>query len=191
MNETPNLRVVPASDLDAPWARRYLYPAAFVAALLVSHCQAQADTMGVHLYSPHFGVDRDAPEHLQPRDVTPGLYWRGDSGLTLGVVRNSHNRWAGYAGYTLERGRWAITLGAISGYRYETHTGPAACGLKQRHDPHVDPNTCWWTVGHTNAVLRPLIAPSVAFPEAKPYIGATPRIALLGKAVSFSIEWGL
>lgn len=189
MNEHP--KRLRREDFEWRWERRLVWPLGVAVGLLSGYCTARADTIGVHLYSPHFDVDREAPEHLQPRDVTPGLYWRSDSGLTLGVVRNSHSRWAGYAGYTLERGRWGLTLGAISGYQYETHTGPAACGKKYRHDPHVDPNTCWWTVGSTNAVLRPLIAPSVSFPEAKPYIGAVPRIALLGKAVSFSVEWGL
>jgi len=183
--------VVPASDLDARWARRYLYPLAFVASLAVSHCAAQAQTMGLHLYSPHFAVDRDAPEHLQPRDVTPGLYWRGESGLTLGVVRNSHARWAGYAGYTWETEgrRWAALVGAISSYQYRKYTGPSACGKKQRANAEVDPESCWWVVGNTSAYLRPLVALSVAVPEAAPILGgATPRISWIGKALHLSVE---
>ncbi len=187
MNKVTPPRVVPASDLDAWWARRFLYPAAFVAVLVVSHCQAQAGTMGVHLYSPHFTDESDTPERLRMRDFTPGLYWRGDSGLTLGVVRNSFTRTSVYAAYTLERGRWSLTAGAITGYRYREVSGVDLCrkhGSKQS-------NPCTYVSGKTNAYLRPLLAPSVAFPEAQPYIGATPRVALLGKALSFSVEWSL
>lgn len=188
MQDHPKL--VKTEDLGFRWERA-MYPLALAIGIASGSCDARADTVGAHLYSLHFNVDRDAPESLQPRDVTPGLYWRGDSGLTAGVVRNSYSRPSVYAGYTLERGRFSLTLAAISGYRYKTYTGPAACGKQSRHKQNVDPNTCWWTVGHTSAVLRPLIAPSVSFPEAKPYIGATPRVALLGKAISFSVEWEL
>lgn len=178
-------------DFEFRWERRLVWPLGVAIGLLSGWCTARADTVGAHLYSPHFDVDRDAPEHLQPRDFTPGVYWRSGSGWTAGVVRNSYSRWSVYGGKTFETadGRFALTVGAVTGYRYETQTGPSACGRKQKHDKHVDPNTCWWTVGSTNAVLRVLVAPSVAFPEAKPYIGAVPRVALLGKAVAITLEW--
>lgn len=174
-------------DFEWPWARRLVWPVGLAVGLLSAYCQARADTIGFHLYTPHFAEDKDVPERLRNSDVTPGLYWRGDSGLTLGVVRNSLRRPAVYAAYTVQSDdkRWALSLGAITGYRYRTESGPDLCP-----SPHgrkrID--SCTYDHGKTRAHLRPLIAPSWAWIEAEPYIGATPRVALLGKAISFSIE---
>lgn len=189
-HQSGRVAVVPSSDLDYRWMRRILYPAVFLAAIGLSHCEAQAQTMGLHLYSVHFDRDEEMPDSLAVRDFTPGVYGRLDSGLTFGAVRNSLGRASFYVAQTWETDnkRWAITLGAISGYQYRMVTGPQACVKKQHHN---NPAGCWYQYGETNAILRPLIAPSVTFPEAEPYIGAVPRIALLGKAVSFSVEWGL
>lgn len=180
------------SDFEFSWELRLAWPAALAVGLLTGYCDAHADTIGLHIYTPHFDRDDNLPSSLRMRNFTPGVYWRGESGATLGVVRNSLARPAVYAAYTWETadGRFALTAGAITGYEYRTVAGPKACGRK-RH--YADPSECRWRYGNTNAVLRPLIAPSVSFPEAKPYIGATPRVALLGKAVSFAIEldWSL
>lgn len=166
---------------------RLLYPLTLAVALVGASQSVKADTVGLHLYSPHFDAEKDVPAHLRSSDFTPGVYWRGDSGLTVGLVRNSLKRWAVYGGHTFETddGRWALTLGAITSYKYRRHYGQAVC-RKGYHHTKADP--CWFDHGTTNAHLRVLIAPSFAWHEAKPYIGATPRIALLGKAVSFSLE---
>lgn len=188
---TDHPRRLKRADFEFRWERRLVWPLGVALGLASGWCTARADTVGAHLYSAHFAVDRDAPEHLQPRDVTPGLYWRGESGLTLGVVRNSHARWAGYAGYTWETEdrRWAALVGAISSYQYRKYTGPSACGKKQRANAEVDPESCWWVVGNTSAYLRPLVALSVAVPEAAPILGgATPRISWIGKALHLSVE---
>ena len=72
-----------------------------------------ADTIvaqGLHLGSHHF----------QARDfnnVTPGAYVRWGSGLTLGHYFNSERRPSLYAGQTFEHGPFAVTVGAITGYR--------------------------------------------------------------------------
>ncbi len=191
MPDTP--KRLTRGDFEFRWERRIVWPVALMAGILLSECApepAHAGTIGVHAYSAHFWRDDDAPDIAQPSDFTPGLYWRGDSGITLGVVRNSFRRPSFYAAYTFEHGRWGLTVGGITGYEYRHEVGPKACGRKEiAHN--VVPASCGWDVGATHSKVRPLIAPSVAFPEAVPYIGAVPRIALLGKALSLSLEWGL
>lgn len=186
MADTEHPRKLKREDFSFRWERA-AYPVALAIGIMSAYCDARASTIGVHLYSPHFNDESNEPERLRMRDFTPGLYWRGESGLTLGIARNSFTRTSVYAAYTLERGRWALTAGAITGYRYREVSGVDLCpkhGSKQS-------NPCTLVHGKTNAYLRPLLAPSVAFPEARPYIGATPRVALLGKALSFSVEWSL
>lgn len=146
--------------------------------------------IGAHIHTFHFGEDRGLPAVQQPRDSTPGLSLRTESGLTLGIVRNSFGRTAGYVARTWETSdkRFALTVGAISGYRYRTLYSLDACpkhGSKQS-------TPCPYVQGKTNAHLRPLVAPSIAFPEARPYLlGATPRLALLGKGLHVSVEWSV
>ena len=65
-------------------------------------------TVGAHALSIH-GSSRY-------ETLTPGLYVRTESGLTAGVLRNSHGRPGAYAGQTWERNGWALTVGAIAGY---------------------------------------------------------------------------
>lgn len=85
-----------------------------VAAAAVATCTAMhADairTVGVHIGS-HHAPARDY------QNFNPGAYVRFNSGLTVGGYHNSERRTSLYAGYTLERGPFAVTLGAITGYR--------------------------------------------------------------------------
>lgn len=143
-----------------------------------------AVVIGAHLYTPHFGGDGDTPESLRVRDNTPGLYIRTESGLTAGVVRNSLSRTSFYAGqtWTTDNGRWSLTIGAMTGYQYHNVYGQHAC--RTGYTSTAD-NPCMYRYGKTNAVLRPLIAPSVALPT---IVGLTPRVSLLGKGVHFSLE---
>jgi hypothetical protein len=91
----------------------------FVAVLAASCVSpAQAQTIGLHIGSWH-----DARGF---NDSNPGLYYQAESGLTLGVLRNSEARNSAYAGYTAQwpvGGRQAdvsVTAGVIAGYRVGT-----------------------------------------------------------------------
>lgn len=146
--------------------------------------------IGAHLHTFHFGREDTHPA-LPLRDSTPGLYVRTEHGWTAGIVpRNSYGFASVYLAQTIETadGRFALTLGAITGYQIRKVYRDDVCRPGYVSTPS-DP--CWTKHGKTNAVLRPLIAPSIAFPEARPYLlGGTPRVVVLGKGVNLSIEWG-
>lgn len=76
-------------------------------AALLPH-PADATTVGIHAVSLHGSRAYET--------VTPGLYVRTDSGVTLGVLRNSHGRMGTYVAQTWERRGWALTVGGITGY---------------------------------------------------------------------------
>jgi hypothetical protein len=83
-----------------------------LAALLgLAALTAQADTVGLHVASHHMSSGRY-------NNYNPGLYWRADSGLTVGGYRNSHGWNSYYAGWTFEDRSRAVglTVGAVSGY---------------------------------------------------------------------------
>lgn len=144
---------------------------------------AAALVIGAHIYTVHFGRD-DAPVGYRNQDTTPGLYLRTESGLTAGIARNSLGRASVYLGQTwsTDDGRWSLTVGAITGYQYQTIRGQHVC----RHGyTHTAAAPCEFKHGKTNAVLRPLVAPSFALPAIG---GITPRIVLLGKGVNLSLE---
>lgn len=77
---------------------------------------AAALTLGVHLATAHFG---GAPNSPHVENVTPGIYLRTPSGLTAGVYSNSEGGTSAYLGQTYETDsrRFAITVGAVVGYR--------------------------------------------------------------------------
>lgn len=108
-------------------------------------------TIGLHLLTAHAVPGYEA--------VTPGVYARHESGLTFGAYRNSIGRRSAYAGWTFESGRFALTVGAVSGYgrrcrvdRFE-HAGGIA--------------TVPRCSGHTGGKLGPLLAPSVRIGDAR------------------------
>ena len=142
--------------------------------------------LGAHLHTIHIGREK-APAGLRNSDSTPGLYVRSDSGLTAGIARNSLRRTSVYVAqtWTTSDGRWSLTVGAITGYQYRTVRGQHACGEGQTHFPAAP---CEFKHGKTNAVLRPLIAPSIALPAIG---GISPRVVLLGKGVNVSLEMPL
>jgi hypothetical protein len=82
-----------------------------IALVVPASARADFDLVGAHLASAHVRGGYEA--------ATVGLYARGDDGLTVGALRNSERRLSFYAGRTWQTsdGRWAITVGAISGYR--------------------------------------------------------------------------
>ncbi|MDT8998343.1 hypothetical protein RQP53_03525 [Paucibacter sp. APW11] len=65
--------------------------------------------IGIQLLSLHAGGG-------DLRTLTPGAYVQLESGATAGVYLNSHGRRSVFAGWTLEQGRWALTVGGVSGY---------------------------------------------------------------------------
>lgn len=76
---------------------------------------ANAATIGAHL-----GTYHDTGKWC---NFNPGLYFKTDSGLTVGGYRNSECRKSFYAGYTVEYGkdvRVAVTTGVITGYKIGT-----------------------------------------------------------------------
>lgn len=82
--------------------------AVLAAAALACAC-ASADTVGLHLGSYHPG----RPD-LNP--INPGAYVRTDKGWTAGAYVNSIKRISAYAGRTFSKGRFSVTVGAITGY---------------------------------------------------------------------------
>jgi hypothetical protein len=65
---------------------------------------------GAHLVSFH-----KPGSHMET--VTPGAYvLHIPTGATLGAYRNSEGKLSAYAGVTLERGPWQLTVGAVTGY---------------------------------------------------------------------------
>lgn len=144
--------------------------------------------IGAHLHTVHVDSDKDLPVALRTTDHTPGLYLRTENGWTAGIARNSLGRASVYLAQTIETadGRFALTVGAITSYQYRNVYGQQAC---RKGYQSVPGNECVWRHGATNAVLRPLVAPSWAIHEAAPYLGgAVPRLVLLGKGLNISIE---
>lgn len=84
--------------------------AGFVAALILSCCSSEAQTIGVSTYTHHFGGNFE--------DTTPGVYLRHGN-WTVGTVQNSIRRQSFYGGYVWETGdrRFSLIVGAITGYR--------------------------------------------------------------------------
>ena len=70
--------------------------------------------IGIHLATGHFG----APANLDLQSVTPGVYLRSESGLTVGAFRNSVGRNSAYAAWTWSTRDevWSITVGGATGY---------------------------------------------------------------------------
>ena len=71
--------------------------------------------IGLHLATAHF----DAAPRSDLRGFNLGIYARAPGGFTVGAYSNSHARLSVYGGWTFETAdrRFAITAGAVSGYR--------------------------------------------------------------------------
>lgn len=67
-------------------------------------------TVGLHLASVH------VPAADWQNNANVGIYAKTAGGITAGIYRNTQHRTSVYAGYTLEHGPFALTLGAITGY---------------------------------------------------------------------------
>lgn len=187
MTHDEHPRKLKRADFEFRWERA-AYPVALAIGIMSAYCEARASTVGLHLHTFHLGGDGDLPPALRNTDHTPGLYVRSESGLTAGIARNSFRRTSVYLAqtWTTDDERFSVSVGAITGYRYKTVTGQRACPEGRTHAVNY---YCEWNYGKTSAHLRPLLAPSWAWIEARPYLGgATPRVVLLGKGVNVSIE---
>lgn len=79
---------------------------------------ALADTVGVHTVSAH---DRSRPDGQAYAWATPGLYYRADSGLTVGTLRNSYGHRGVYGAWTWSTDETraasvAVSAGLTTGY---------------------------------------------------------------------------
>lgn len=187
MTHDEHPRKLKRADFEFRWERA-AYPVALAIGIMSACCQARATTIGLHLHTFHVGGDGGTPPSLRNTDHTPGLYVRTESGLTAGIARNSLRRTSVYLAqtWTTDDERWSLSLGAITGYRYRAVYGQHVCREGYLSVPE---KPCRYDHGKTRAHLRPLIAPSWAWIEARPYLGgATPRVVLLGKGVNLSIE---
>lgn len=118
--------------------------------------------LGIHLLTAH-----TAPGY---ETATPGIYARHESGFTVGAYRNSIGRPSAYAGWTFEQGRYALTVGAVTGYQRKCHTER----WEDEHGKHTNP-VC---SGHTPNAIGPLIAPSVKVGQARLALVAFKRPAV-------------
>lgn len=80
--------------------------------LLALSQMAGAATLGLHLGSVHVPA-RDY------NNVNPGVYYIADNGFTAGTYYNSIRNQSVYAGYTWDYGRFRLTAGVVTGYRYK------------------------------------------------------------------------
>jgi hypothetical protein len=83
---------------------------ALAAAILPSVASAQV--IGVHVASQHI------PYKQRYNNLNPGLYYRTPEGWVGGFYLNSLTRTSLYVGRTLEHGKFAVTLAAVSGYTH-------------------------------------------------------------------------
>lgn len=133
-----------------------------VLVLALASTLACADTIGVHLESVH------VPHSADLHNFNPGVYWKGESGATVGAYHNSLGRWSVYGGWTIEqesgRGPFALTVGVVTGYRRK-HDEWTAGGQVQ-----------WWDSPGYGGVVAPLVSPSVRLPGVW---GLTPRLSVV------------
>lgn len=85
--------------------------------------------------------------------VTPGIYLRAPSGLTLGAYSNSYGKTSLYAAWTIETDdqRFALTGGAVTGYRRT---------VKENRSPLLGRPSVIHVEGQS---VQPLLVPSVRF----------------------------
>lgn len=150
-------------------------------------CGAVIGVHAVSLHAPaaypsHVNEHEQVLERQRFEKVTPGVYVVLESGLTVGVLRNSYRRTSVYAGWTWRSEPFALTAGAITGYGSFRVSGPHA----------ADDGSPYSTVHHGRP-LQPLLVPSLGMPMGD---HTTARLSLLpafGKdgaaALHLSIEW--
>lgn len=82
-----------------------------IALAIPAIASAEPTRVGLHLLSVHAARGYEA--------LTFGAYVQSEGGFTFGALRNSERRLSVYAGQTWHTadGQWALTAGAITGYR--------------------------------------------------------------------------
>jgi hypothetical protein len=82
-----------------------------IAALLAVSAPAWADVdrIGLHLGTVHQGDGFN--------NVNPGVYAVWSNGATVGTYFNSERRQTAYVGWTWDRGPFALTAAALTGYQ--------------------------------------------------------------------------
>ena len=142
---------------------------AAIAAACVA-CSAHAQVIGVNLVSRHF------PARSYQNNFNPGAYVKWDNGIVLGGYRNTLWRPSFYAGYVLESGPFALTIGAVTGYQRRTTAVPCT---------RAGYTGCTEWHGYSNGYLTPMFSPSVRLPS---IAGVTPRLSYIpGFGVSPSV----
>jgi hypothetical protein len=157
----------------------------------IAHAQVPAPSViGLHLHSVHATHGGStSPDDLGWNNRNVGAYARWDNGFTVGAFRNSLHRKSAYIGWTLTDGddRFAITLGAVSGY-----DKVVADGTGDHQAVRCDAEHGCRMVSLKRTIL-PLIVPSVRLPITNQL---SARVALLAPArkpaaVHFALEWKL
>jgi hypothetical protein len=120
---------------------------------------------GVHLASIHI------PAHEGQQNFNPGVYARMESGVTVGTYHNTLGKQTFYAGYTVERGPFALTPGLASGYQRSQYPAPCSKAQTAAGSTH-----CWYTTPGSKTYLMPMLAPSVRLPAV---LGVTPRVSYI------------
>lgn len=161
----------------------------FTLFILICAWSANASTFGLHLLSTHI------PDGPGLNNQNAGAYVRFDNGLTTGGYRNTINRNSFYLGYTAESGPFSLTVGGITGYQKQRR--PVSC-IEFEGTIKPRARNCWYEVGRTNAVVAPMIVPSVALPAFNGANGQqiTPRLSFMpgigkgsgGSVIHLSIE---
>lgn len=162
------------------------------ALLLALATQAQAleapAVIGLHLHSAHGDDGKQPSGSFGWNDNNLGAYARWSNGATVGAYRNSLSRDSVYAGWTLSDSadRFAITLGAVSGY--DKLTGDTSARSAVRCD--VD-HGCREV--HVKSVILPLIVPSVRIGITERFSARLSALVQPGFpwAIHLSVEWRL
>jgi hypothetical protein len=169
--------------------RKNLVLSLLAALAFTVQAQSLPAVVGVHLVSYHVEKSGSSdPGDMGWNNKNPGLYARWGNGLTVGAYRNSLYRNSAYLGWTFSDAidRFAITLGAVSGYDKITD-GPG-----DYQAVRCDSANGCRTV-NLKSVILPLLVPSVRLGITERF---SARLSLLAvpkqpAAVHLSVEWRL
>jgi hypothetical protein len=169
--------------------RKNLVLSLLAALAFTAQAQSLPTVVGVHLVSYHVekGGSSD-PGDMGWNNKNPGLYARWGNGLTIGAYRNSLYRNSAYLGWTFSDAidRFAITLGAVSGYDKITD-GPGDYQAVRCDEA----NGC--RTVNLKSVILPLFVPSVRI-GITDHLSARLSVLAVPKhpaAVHLSVEWRL
>lgn len=134
--------------------------------------------IGVHLASVHF------PQESYQNNINPGWYVKTDSGVTLGVYKNTIRRTSFYLAQTFSHEPFSLTLGVISGYQKKTYMGTC-------YDGNIGTPSDPCSMGNSPGAIAPLIVPSVLFWETMrlSLIPGIPGVKNSHNALHLSLEY--